>query len=244
MIAFGLRIEWFQCVEYVPINTLDIANCPNTIDTYWAWSDGSGVDLARAKSDVIHMDKGLFVLSLDFSKQNNQHIAENPSRWGTATIHIDINRDSGKATWKGKFTSEWNGDTEWFKIESGLLKPIRRKRVSIVERNQQRLRQALLAIDKVCALTGEANCDVLEAAHLIPSSAGGAEVLENAILLRADIHRLLDRKQIRIDANGIAASHFERTNTYADLNLAEHLPEKVITRVQKALMHGLFENTT
>src|SRR5690606_8613323 len=57
---------------------------------------------------------------------------------------------------------------------------------------QARFRDALLALDKQCVLTGEKCRAALEAAHLVPVAREGYEQIENGILLRADVHSLLD----------------------------------------------------
>jgi hypothetical protein len=57
---------------------------------------------------------------------------------------------------------------------------------------QQELRNRLLRWDQSCVLTGEKEEAALEAAHIVPVQAGGHENVENAILLRADLHRLFD----------------------------------------------------
>ena len=50
-----------------------------------------------------------------------------------------------------------------------------------------------------CALTGERVRPVLQAAHIRPISAGGEHRLDNALLLRSDVHTLFDRGYIAFD---------------------------------------------
>jgi len=50
-----------------------------------------------------------------------------------------------------------------------------------------------------CAVTGEKVRPVLEAAHILPVSAGGVHRPDNGLLLRSDIHTLYDRGYISID---------------------------------------------
>ena len=53
-----------------------------------------------------------------------------------------------------------------------------------------------------CAITGERTRPVLEAAHIRPYAAGGPHELSNGILLRSDLHRLLDDGYLGIDPGG------------------------------------------
>ncbi len=57
---------------------------------------------------------------------------------------------------------------------------------------QQRLRLQALEHHGACVITGEMTPAALEAAHIKPSYAGGADTMDNVLLLRADLHRLFD----------------------------------------------------
>lgn len=50
-----------------------------------------------------------------------------------------------------------------------------------------------------CAITGERVRPVLEAAHILPVSAGGQHRVDNGLLLRSDVHTLFDRGYIGVD---------------------------------------------
>jgi hypothetical protein len=79
----------------------------------------------------------------------------------------------------------------------------RQKSLQLVENrpNQGPLRGALLKRDGECAVTGWTVVAVLEAAHLIPFASGHPErdIPENAVLLRSDIHTLMDKCLLAID---------------------------------------------
>ena len=63
----------------------------------------------------------------------------------------------------------------------------------LLRRGQPAFRQALLqAYDGKCAISGCDVVDALEAAHVVPASAGGSTHIGNGILLRADLHTLFD----------------------------------------------------
>lgn len=55
--------------------------------------------------------------------------------------------------------------------------------------------------ERRCAITGERTLPVLEAAHIKPYSLGGPHDPENGLLLRSDLHTLLDQRYMTIDAD-------------------------------------------
>lgn len=78
-----------------------------------------------------------------------------------------------------------------------------RKRVvaSIVRRQgQPAFRKKLLAAyDRKCAITGCAQVEVLEAAHIHPYKGEHTHALSNGLLLRADLHTLFDLYMIAVE---------------------------------------------
>lgn len=70
---------------------------------------------------------------------------------------------------------------------------------SLARPGQAAFRQVVLATyDNRCAVTGCAALNALEAAHVQPFWAGGADEASNGILFRADLHRLFDAGQIAV----------------------------------------------
>jgi len=65
----------------------------------------------------------------------------------------------------------------------------------------QRSFQALVldAYHRRCAITGERIRPVLQAAHIFPVSDGGENRVDNALLLRSDVHTLFDQGYISVD---------------------------------------------
>lgn len=53
-----------------------------------------------------------------------------------------------------------------------------------------------------CFLTGEDISEVLEAAHIVPVTNNGSDLVENGLCLRVDIHRLYDSGHLRIRPDG------------------------------------------
>ena len=67
-------------------------------------------------------------------------------------------------------------------------------------RGQKGFRDSLIiAYDGKCAITGCSTLEVLEAAHIFPYKGCETNVPRNGLLLRADIHTLLDCKLLAID---------------------------------------------
>jgi putative restriction endonuclease len=65
---------------------------------------------------------------------------------------------------------------------------------------QQAFKAVVLeAYHRRCAVTGEVITPVLQAAHIKPLPAGGEHRLDNALLLRSDVHTLFDRGYLGID---------------------------------------------
>jgi len=52
--------------------------------------------------------------------------------------------------------------------------------------------------DRRCAVTGERVLPVLEAAHIRPYALGGEHRVDNGLLLRSDLHTLLDRGYVTV----------------------------------------------
>lgn len=77
----------------------------------------------------------------------------------------------------------------------------RRILASIVQRNgQAQFREELFkAYSSQCAVTGCTIASLLEAAHIVPYRGDHTNVVENGLLLRADLHKLFDLHMFRID---------------------------------------------
>lgn len=73
----------------------------------------------------------------------------------------------------------------------------------VVRKGQAKFRTSVLdAYGGKCLVTGEELPEVLEAAHIVPVTNGGADSRDNSFCLRVDIHRLYDGQHIRILGNG------------------------------------------
>lgn len=91
-------------------------------------------------------------------------------------------------------------------IDSQLPASIERKRVltsTLYRPNQARFRANVLsAFSGTCFLTGVQIPAVLEAAHIIPVSSHGTDIISNGLCLRTDVHRLYDSGHLRFSPDG------------------------------------------
>jgi hypothetical protein len=77
-------------------------------------------------------------------------------------------------------------------------------RLVAVRQGQAKFREKLLdAYNSRCAVTGTAVVATLQAAHIVPYLGEHTNVVQNGILLRADIHNLFDLGQIQIDPHAL-----------------------------------------
>ena len=74
-----------------------------------------------------------------------------------------------------------------------------------VRRGQPKFRKNLIKLyDSKCAISGHGPEAVLEAAHVEPHSKTGVNHSDNGLLLRSDLHALLDAGLIRIHPETLA----------------------------------------
>lgn len=64
-------------------------------------------------------------------------------------------------------------------------------------------RKVLRAYESTCCITGSTLESVLYAAHIVPFGGSQTDVLENALLLRTDLHTLFDRHFLTVTPGGI-----------------------------------------
>jgi len=90
----------------------------------------------------------------------------------------------------------------------------------LARRGQRRLRYALLqAYGNHCAITGACPKDLLEVAYIAPFPTGDVNSVENAMLLRADLHTLWDLNLIGVDPQDLSIHLAKRLrgSTYENL---------------------------
>jgi hypothetical protein len=238
IISRGIVNHWIFSDEYINIDLSAIQDFPeifSTIDI--VREDGEARVFVVTSKWSAAPDR--VTLILKYEAKNNLNKFPGPEYnelWGTATININTQNWTGEAHWEGEYTDEWDGDAEVTIVNSGLIEEKKRSSFTKIERQQQRLlRQALLSLDKKCAISGEEMPEVLDAAHIIGAANGGKEVIENAILLRADLHRLLDSGAIEILPGGEIHPKLNLPENYRSQLQQKRLPEEVFARIAHAV---------
>ena len=88
-------------------------------------------------------------------------------------------------------------------------------------------REAIQTFFGRCAITGCSDVQALEAAHVLPFAKNGHNDPSNALLLRADLHRLFDCNLLAINPKNGTATFAKRVTSYQDLsNCIVTLPKK------------------
>ena len=84
-----------------------------------------------------------------------------------------------------------------------IIERQRAQTMVLVRQGQSRFRSQVMAdYGRRCLITGEAIPEVLEAAHIVPVSEGGADTSDNGFCLRVDVHRLFDSNNLRVGSDG------------------------------------------
>ena len=141
---------------------------------------------------------------------------------------------SGRLEWNSKESPEEIYYGKW-RIIDGERPPRNQKQ----REREWKLRGEILDEDGKCVISKERTPQVLDAAHIVPVAECGGDSIENAIILRTDIHRLYDRGMFLINPNDgkISKSSMSRnlSRKYKKLLRNAKLPERTLNRVQEAL---------
>ena len=238
MIADGIVIHWHKADEYLDINLDDPNNLRNITSALDWWRKEKVWTKYNVKSRINRLSNGSVQIIIDYDKDHNKHLDSDEYFWGTSTITLTRGKEIGNAVWKGYDNKKYDGQAEWERIKTGLIEPKKRQKITKLQREQAKFRSALLACENHCVLTMEQTSDALEAAHIIPCKDGGTEVVQNGIILRADIHRLYDAGKFFIDPSGAVVNiNDDLSEMYKKILNEACLPKDTIKRIQEALQH-------
>lgn len=242
MISKGIKIVWGYSDEYVEFDLSNIGSLTGITSTIEWWrSEGVWVKY-NTKSLLRNRGNGSFELELTYAAEANPHLDPAEYCFGKLIISIHSGKDSGCGIWIDDSGFADNGTCKWVRVSNPLVGERKRERITRIQRHQQIFRAALVALDEQCTLSGEACPDVLEAAHVISASAGGAEIVDNGILLRADLHRLLDAKLFSINESGRIVLSKKLPKTYETLLKGKSLPKRTLARVRLALLQAKLDS--
>jgi hypothetical protein len=237
MKTHGIVIHWDCADEYVQLDVAALLAGVEIKATSEWWPAERRMVTYNTASEVREVGSGEVEITLFYEHSNNTHIGFEDACWGKSVIRIRESASDGVATWYDNDDKDQNGDASWKCLASGLLKEAKREYYSRLQREQDAFRAALLAFDRRCVISGEPMAEALEAAHIIPSKMRGAEVVENGILLRSDIHRLYDSGCFVIDPSGRIVVVRQVSEYYNSFLAGAHLPEQTVQRVNVALAH-------
>ena len=244
MIKQGIRISWYSSQEFIELDFAQLSQNTQITTTREWWIDDEQLVTYNVVSECSQSSDGVVTLVIRYDHKLNPHLDRSCVYWGTSTIVINPDATSGKASWSDASVSAHNGDTEWEKIGDLLAGQRRRVTTTKIMRQQQQFRQDLIALGIAngqkpkCELTGETEQSALEAAHIVAVKNDGNEVVQNGLLLRADIHRLYDAGAFTINIKGeVSIISDQLSTTYRKLLSGKVLSPEVLDRVQDALIH-------
>jgi len=237
MATIYILIPWSGSSEYIDINPDALPAPAGRLDTldYWHAEEKRVPYVARCESASI-VDRKL-KLELQYHAEDNESIAELSSGWGKSTVEIDLDARKGNATWCDKSDSTRNGVANCCLLDDSISNDVTYKGISAIDRlNQALTRQTLLQKFGRCALTGEDTWAVLDVAHLVAARESGAASVKNCILLRADIHRLMDNGFLSISQDGRVILRRDTNPRYQAELANASLRSDVLAHVEQALV--------
>lgn len=247
-----LKVKWSGVDEFIAFDEDKDFDELTTIEQ-WKDEDGNTYEVtynvdAEFKKTGKNGKNRTLKLIYEYSKQTDPKIKNQPAgevRYGTSVINWDDGSAIGKAYWTDEDRHSGKDEDGEFKVSvmGGQKIPTGRKKTSVLgtsRPNQTKLREALLNLDKQCVLTGVKCRTVLEVAHLVPVAKGGHELIENGIILRADLHLLFDAGLIWFDVSGdraaVKCSKKCSTDRYVTNLDGKFLPDNTFQRVKHALL--------
>lgn len=237
MILNGIKISWTYSDEYVEIDFTEMDYLPIITSTIEFWREDKIWIRYYTTSKVKQIADGIYEITITYDKGCNTHIDPVESLWGNSVITIDTKSITGTAKWQDESNPKNDGTCRWIKIDHPLVCNKKREVISRIQREQEQFRAALLALDERCVLTGETTKEALEAAHIIPAKNGGREIVQNGIILRADIHRLYDANIFSIDQFGKVKFNEVTNEHYINLLKDAQLRAETLNRVKRALTY-------
>jgi len=236
-------INWRNSEEYIEIEFDSLHKCNEITTTFEFWPETSEWVQYNTSSSIKKLNDDIYQLKIKYDANKNTHLNQDDIAWGESVITIEPKKLSGIAIWKDAENQKQNRKSRWKKISNALIGEKKKINSSIRQRNQNKFRGALLALDKRCVLTGEETEEALEAAHIIPVKNNGTEIISNGILLRADLHRLYDSDLFAIDKTGKVIVNGHISEAYKKILNNAELPKIVFMRIRGALYY-VSENLT
>ncbi|WP_437609777.1 HNH endonuclease [Sorangium sp. So ce834] len=163
------------------------AECHHLGDSTWE-SDGTGGDLVRKRKACALNIGALRAWAVDHG------------------VTVDICSDCRPAQGEDLVAAEAKAADAAGEFEPDGVQDARTKTIGAIVRRQGQpafRRKLIEAYDGRCAVTGCALLEVLDAAHIIAYQGPGTNHPQNGLLLRTDIHTLLDLGLLAIDTESM-----------------------------------------
>ncbi|MCX2865816.1 HNH endonuclease signature motif containing protein [Paucibacter sp. PLA-PC-4] len=233
-------VDWSAATERLTLS-LDSLHSGERIETIESYPDWTPIDYS-AECVSYERHDGNHLVTLLYARDGNQEVDEGGIRWGTTRLRFADDLSNASAVFEPTGGVPVHA-TRCVLGTGSLYENLSRAQLSILLRPRQaRLRRQLLAEGapfSLCAVSGEALPEALELAHVIGHAERGACRLNNAMLLRADIHALFDAGKLRICSNHgtISLVDVPRESGYhaARERWALRLPDAIFGRIAGAL---------
>lgn len=231
-----IQIPWYSSDEYIDVNLDALPKPGQTLDTLDYWREESERVQYVARCKAASVTNGTLTFVLRYLPEDNEHIANPESAWGDSRIVINLDKRKGEATWRDYDDNTRDGVVRCRVLDDSLSNDVSYRSTRSIDRLGHALvRETLLQKFGRCALTGEDTRAVLDVAHLTAASNGGAASITNCILLRADIHRLMDNGLLSIDRDGRVELRKEASARYQRELAGTSLSSEVLAHVRQAL---------
>lgn len=246
MTAVTILIKWRWAREVLTLDLNALKRGAQILRTTETWSGVLKPYIYNTTSRFDPDNTGGGTLTIVYAATNNPHMKDLDCRWGTSVIHLDSELKGGKAEWQDeeeigipRRQQQYSGIRSWerFSQENTDLLKREREQVERWARRQARFRKRLLMIDPRCAITGEEELALLDAAHVVPAADDGSDIEANGLLLRIDLHRLFDAGFFRISKQGkIKVSEKLQSSHYRALLMQKkNLDQDTYARIKHAL---------
>jgi len=234
LLSKGIVINWLNSTEYIAFDPRSNINEISILETIEYWPESKNYIRYTPTVNLNKKGSQLFI-QIEYLQTDNPDLPADDTDWGKSEIVIDLSTLKAKATWSSYGSPDGNGPGK-VKVSCEEARGDRTTTLSKrVVRQQGPFRLALLCIDKKCAITGETMPEVLEAAHIKPSSDGGRETIDNGILLRSDIHKLFDSQCFSIATNGSLILTDRLSEEYQSILAGRTIEKRVIDRIYTSL---------
>lgn len=217
-----ITTTWERSIEHIAL-VLSAVQAGDTLETVESNKNGTDEVTYVVTCEKLHVaENGDHVLTLRYDRdlgKNALLAQEDPTlQWGHTTLTVGANQTWARAEF---VTDEPDGSAfvgECKVLSSSLFQGLSIGVANLLLRpGQPKLRKSLLSKHKKCAISNESFDVALEVAHIIGHADAGAATEFNAILLRADLHKLYDAGVIVIAADGsIDVSRIPTNSKYSE----------------------------